>query len=66
MKRAVPIIIDGEEREETPEKIIDILTYKCYEYNRTISPHVTVEEWGRIFSNVRELEREYKRRNNKL
>ena len=33
----------------TPSQIVSELTYSCYAFNRRNSPHITPEEWARIF-----------------
>ena len=37
----------------------DLLTYRCYRFNRAVSPSVEPERWGSIFSNWQALEARY-------
>ena len=34
---------------DQPQEIISELDYSCYRFNRQESPHVTPEQWAKIF-----------------
>jgi hypothetical protein len=43
-----------------PEQIVNYLTYCNYRHNRTISPHVTPEQWEKVYGpNTPTMERCY-------
>jgi hypothetical protein len=44
---------------QTYGAVIDHLTYCCYRYNRQISPEVSPERWGLLFSNWEAMEARY-------
>ena len=42
------------------ESIVDYLTYANYRHNRTISPHITPEQWAKCgYPNVTAMEAKY-------
>ena len=43
------------------QQLINDATYTCYRFNRTRSPNITPEQWGKIFPNIELLEQQYQK-----
>lgn len=41
--------------------LVDELTYISYAYNRRVSPHISVDRWRLIYTDVDTLEKRYQR-----
>lgn len=46
---------------DSPQALLDELTYASYAHNRINSPQVTPSQWAKIYPNVDALEARYQR-----
>ena len=56
---AADALLPQDRQPMTDVEIVDELTYRCYAWNREQAPHVTSEQWLKLFPQARAFEARY-------